>query len=334
MLYDWLQHISFANQWVFPLLLMVPVLAWIWFRTQRSSRATFLVSSSHLFVERTLKTSFVNLPFIFRLLCLTSLIIALARPQIKDVQSRAQGEGIAIVLCIDVSGSMLSKDFYPNRMEAAKDVAAEFVKARPVDQIGLVVFSGESFMQYPISTDREGLLEQIGNIKSGMLQDGTLIGEGLANAVQRLMDVQAKSKVVIMLTDGKEEAPPTRIIDPMTALEIAKAKGVKVYTVGMASDEAEAANERYSNQTGNHSPLIDETLLRTIATQTGGAYYRAKDKSALQIIYGQIDRMEKSNVQIIKKARYSEEFVWFIMAALLFLVLELILKYSLLRTFP
>ncbi|MDQ3682537.1 MAG: VWA domain-containing protein [Bacteroidota bacterium] len=168
----------------------------------------------------------MHLPFWLQLLSIGFIILALARPQVKNVQSQTKGEGIGIILCLDVSGSMLSQDFYPNRLEVAKELAANFVKARPVDQIGLVIFSGEAFTQFPISTDHENLLQQIAAIKSGMLEDGTLIGEGLATSVQRLNGSKSKSKVIVLLTDGREEAPDTRIIDPYTALEIAKAKGI------------------------------------------------------------------------------------------------------------
>jgi Ca-activated chloride channel family protein len=232
-----------------------------------------------------------------------------------------------------VSGSMLSQDFYPTRLSVAKDIAADFVKARPVDQIGLVVFSGESFTQYPLSTDHEGLLLQILGLRSGLLEDGTLIGEGLATSVQRLSNAKSPSKVVILLTDGKEEAPETRLITPYQALEIAKAKGVKVYTIGMGGEGAVGRSER-SGVVDRTTPFIDEALLKRIAVQTGGEYFRATNKEALQEVYEQIDRLEKSDVQVVQKTRYQEQFIWFIGAALLLLLLEVILRYTLLRTFP
>ncbi|RYY95803.1 MAG: VWA domain-containing protein, partial [Chitinophagaceae bacterium] len=220
----------------------------------------------------------------------------------------------------------------PNRLAVARAVAADFVQARPVDQIGLVVFSGEAFTQYPISTDHEALLEQVKNIRSGMLQDGTLIGEGLATSVQRLADVPAKSKVIILLTDGKEEAPETRIIDPETALGIARAKGVKVYTIGMGSDIAVSSSE--NGVVSKSAPYIDEALLQRIAANTGGAYFRARDRQGLEGIYARINRLEKSDVQVVRKTRYHEEFHWFLAAAVLFLVLGLVLRYTLFRTLP
>jgi Ca-activated chloride channel family protein len=209
-------------------------------------------------------------------------------------------------------------------------VAADFVRSRPVDRFALVIFSGESYTLSPLTTNYDVILQQIKSLKSGMLQDGTLIGEGLAKSVERLSSVGAKSKVIILLTDGKEEAPDTRIIDPLTALKIAKVKGVKVYTVGMAGDGV-------APQTGgNLKPVsnLDEALLQRIGKETGGAYFRARDKEALAIIYSQIDRLEKSSFERITKTRVDEQFVYLLLAALFFLFLEAVLRYTILRTFP
>jgi Ca-activated chloride channel homolog len=335
MLYEWFQHIVFARPWLLPFLLMLPVFAWIWFRGKRKFYPALMVSSSRSFTARGNRSHFVVLPVFFRLLAIGSVLLALARPQIKDQVSKTEGEGIAIVLCMDVSGSMLSQDFVPNRLEVAKEVAAEFVKSRPVDQIGLVVFAGESFTQFPLSTDREALLQQLKAIRSGMLQDGTLIGEGLATSVHRLTEVPSKTKVIVLLTDGKEEAPDDRLIDPYTALEITKAKGVKVYTIGMGSDNAVSVSEmNHHKNYGPNTAFIDEKLLRRIATETGGDYFRARDKDNLQEIYKRIDRLEKSKVHITRQVHTKEEFYWFILAALFFLVLEIILRFTLFRTFP
>jgi Ca-activated chloride channel family protein len=333
MLYDWFQHIEFANFWVLPFLLMLPVLAWLHFRTLPTSKSSFIVSSAHAFKIRTARNWTVHLPFWFRLLAIGCVVVALARPQIRNVQSRTKGEGIDIVLCMDVSGSMLSKDFLPNRLAVSRQMAAEFVKGRPVDQIGLVIFAGESFTQFPLSTDHASLLQQIQGITSGMLEDGTVIGEGLAKSVERLSSSKNRSKVIILLTDGNEQPPETRIIDPITALEIAKAKGVKVYTIGMGALGGAAVEEKGVRKSEG-SAFLDENLLRRIATQTGGLYFRATDEESLQGIYRQIDKMEKSYVEVITKERFEEEFIYFVLAALFFLALEIILKYSLLRTFP
>ncbi len=334
MLYEWFQNIDFKNNWLLPFLLLLPVIAWLRFKLSHSLKSTFIVSTADAFNYRTSKNFLIHFPFWLQLLSIGCLILALARPQIKNVQNKKKGNGIDIILSIDVSGSMLSNDFSPNRLEVAKEMAAEFVRNRPVDQIGLVIFSGESFTQFPLSTDHESLLQQIQGLRSGLLEDGTLIGEGLATSVQRLSNSKSKTKIIVLLTDGKEEAPDTRLIDPYTALEIAKAKSVKVYTIGMGSESAVAVSEVDGKKIDRNTPYIDEALLQRISVQTGGQYFRAKNKEGLQEIYEQIDRLEKSNIEITEKIRFDEQFPYFMMAALLFLSLSLILKFTLLRTFP
>jgi len=334
MIYEWYQNIEFKHAWLLPALLMLPVIAFLRFRMSRSLKSTLLVTSAEAFTIHTGKSTWIHFPFWLQLLSMGFLILALARPQLKDVQSKKRGNGIDIILCMDVSGSMLSKDFYPNRLEVAKELAIEFVRLRPVDQIGLVIFSGESFTQFPLSTDHEGLLLQIYGIRSGMLEDGTLIGEGLATSVQRLSLGKSKSKVVVLLTDGKEEAPENRIIDPVTALEIAKAKGVKVYTIGMGSEGARVVSEVRGKKIDRNTPFIDEVLLQRIAVQTGGQYFRAKNKEGLMAIYEQIDRLEKSKINVESKTRYEDQAPYLILAALFFLFLSIFLRYTLLRTFP
>jgi len=333
MLYDWLQHIEFANKWILPFLLMLPVLAWIYFRSMSDAKSSFIVSSVKTYTAKTLRNITIHFPFWLRLLAIGCIILALARPQLRNVQTRTKGEGIDIILCMDVSGSMLSKDFLPNRLAVSRQVASEFVKGRPVDQIGLVIFAGESFTQFPLSTDRSGLLQQIQGIRSGMLEDGTVIGEGLAKSVERLSSSKNRSKIIILLTDGNEQPPETRIIDPITALEIARAKGVKVYTIGMGALGSTSVQEKGVRKSDG-SAFLDEALLRRIATQTGGLYFRATDQENLQAIYRQIDKMEKSEVEVVTKERFDEQFVYFVLAALFFLALEIILRYTLLRTFP
>lgn len=331
MLYDYFQNISFANVWVLPFLILLPILAWLRYTTFARIKSSIRLSTTTGVHYRTMKNFLVNIPFWLRLLALACLLLALARPQIRDVQSRNKGEGIDMVLCMDVSGSMLSQDFAPNRLEAAKAVATDFVKSRPVDRFALVTFSGESFTLSPLTTNHDVILQQIRSLKSGMLQDGTLIGEGLAKSVERLSSVGgAKSKVVILLTDGKEEAPDTRIIDPLTALQIAKVKGVKVYTVGMAGDPMAQRFTQNFTPTSN----LDDALLQRMARETGGAYFRARDREALGVIYSQIDRLEKSSFERITKTRVEEQFMYLLLAALFLLFLEVILRYTVLRSFP
>src|SRR5215204_292772 len=323
MLYNYFQNIEFANIWVLPLLIVLPIIVWLRYTTFEKLKSTFTVSTTTHVKHKTAKNYLVHFPFWLRLLALACLLLALARPQIRDVQNRNKGEGIDIVLCLDVSGSMLSQDFAPNRLEVAKEVAADFVKSRPVDRIALIIFSGESYTLSPLTTNHDLILQQIKSLKSGMLQDGTLIGEGLAKSVERLSSIGAKSKVVILMTDGREEAPDTRIIDPNTALQIAKVKGVKVYTVGMAGTSDQQIGRQNVTMTSN----LDDALLQRIARETGGAYFRARDKEGLQIVYSQIDKLEKSSFERITKTRVEEQYFYLLIAALFFLLLEVILRY-------
>jgi Ca-activated chloride channel homolog len=330
MLYDYFQNIEFANIWVLPFLIILPIIVWLRYTTFGKLKSAFTISTTAHVKHKTAKNYLVNVPFWLRLLALACLLLALARPQIRNVQNRNKGEGIDIVLCLDVSGSMLSQDFSPNRLEVAKIVAADFVKSRPVDRIALIIFSGESYTLSPLTTNHEVILQQIKSLRSGMLRDGTLIGEGLAKSVERLSSVGAKSKVVILMTDGKEEAPETRIIDPLTALQIAKVKGVKVYTVGMAG----TPDEQIGRQNVTFTSNLDDALLQRIARETGGAYFRARDKEGLQIVYSQIDKLEKSSFERITKTRVEEQYFYLLIGALVFLLLEVVLRYTYLRTFP
>jgi len=335
MLYDWLRHIEFAYPKLLSLFIFLPLLVWWYVKKYNRNQGALKMSTTYSFTVSSFKNTLRHLPFVLRLLALSCIILALARPQQHSDEQMRKGEGIDIVLCIDVSGSMLSQDFAPNRLEVAKEVAEEFIRSRPIDRIGLVIFSGESYTLCPITTDKNTLITQVSGLRSGMLQDGTLIGEGLATSVDRLKKSDAKSKVVILLTDGKEEAPETRLIDPLTALEITKAQGVKVYTIGMSAQNAIPVEE---NVKGKKSPatnnFLDEELLRRIASETGGEYFRARDKLSLQSIYTQIDKMEKSKIEIQSLRHYHEQFIPLLLAALGLLFIELILRFTILRKFP
>ena len=328
MIYNWIRNTDFAYPLAFGLFILLPFTIW-WYRKKFSRhQAAIRVSSTNSFRVSSVKTGLRHLLFIFRVLAVGALIIALARPQKRNDQQHTEGEGIDIMLAMDVSGSMASSDILPSRMEVAKQVAVDFVKGRPVDRIGLVIFSGESFTACPLTTDRNTLIEQILTLQSRrFLIDGTVIGEGLATAVARLSESKTKSKVIILLTDGKEDPPKTRLIDPLTALEIAKAQGIKVYTIGMSALPAAAGPQGASN-------FLDEDLLRKIADETGGRYYRAADKERLEYIYNQIDQLEKSKIDIISYKRYEELYLPFMLAALGFLFLEMILRLTLFRKFP
>lgn len=339
MFYDWIRNITFAHPLVFGLFALLPLMIWWYVKKYNRKQAAIIVSSTQVFTVSSARIFFRHLPFVLRLLALSALIIALARPQKRNDQQHLQGEGIDIVLCMDVSGSMGSRDILPSRMEVAKEMAEKFVLSRPVDRIGLVVFSGESFTQTPITTDKATLISQIRTLESRrFLKDGTVIGEGLATAVDRLVKSDAKSKVIILITDGKEDPPDTRLIDPLTALEIAKAQGVKVYTIGMGASASTVVElvDNQSAQTRRNPTIdfIDEQLLRRIAEETGGRYFRARDKEGLENIYNQIDQMEKSKIDVVSYKRFQELFLPFILAALGLLLLETILRTTILRKFP
>jgi Ca-activated chloride channel homolog len=337
MLYDWIKNMDFAYPLVFGLFILVPVLMWWYIKKSGRQRATIKVSSIYAFNVSSRKNSLRHLPFILRLLALSCLILALARPQKRNDQHQTEGEGIDIVLCIDVSGSMGSRDIQPTRLEVAKEVAVEFVRSRPVDRIGLVIFSGESFTQCPITTDKNTLITQIESLESRRyLIDGTVIGEGLATAVARLSESKTKSKVIILLTDGKEDPPETRLIDPLTALEIAKAQRVKVYTIGMSAAPSTImeVTQQPKRKKNPAADFLDEELLRKIGNETGGKYFRARDKDGLKNIYSQIDKLEKSKIEITSYKRYQEKFLPFVLAALGLLFLEMLLRFTVFKKFP
>jgi Ca-activated chloride channel family protein len=337
MLYDWLKEMEFAQPLVFAQFAWIPVLIWRYVKKYDSKQATIKVSSSQAFTVSSAKNKLRHLPFILRLLAISCLILALARPQKRNNQEQTQGEGIDIILCMDVSGSMGSRDVLPSRLDAAKQVAEQFIRSRPVDRIGIVIFSGEAYSQVPLTTDKNTLITEVRALESRRyLADGTVIGEGLATAVDRLAGSTGKSKVIILLTDGKEDPPETRLIDPLTALDIAKSKGVKVYTIGMGAGPS-AIVELTPAKPAQKNPAVDfldEELLRKIAEETGGKYYRARDKDALEGIYNQIDKLEKSKVEVMSYKRYEERFLPFLFAAVGFLFVEMLLRFTILRKFP
>lgn len=339
MLYNWLKEIDFAQPLVLVQFVWIPVLIWWYVKKYNQKQATIRMSSVQAFGISSFKSRMRHLPFILRLLAVAFLVLALARPQKRNDQQQTVGEGIDIILCMDVSGSMSSRDIQPSRLEVAKEVAAEFIRSRPVDRIGIVIFSGEAFTQVPLTTDKNTLLTQIHSLESRKyLADGTVIGEGLATAVDRLSESQAKSKVIILLTDGKEDPPETRLIDPLTALQIAKSKNVRVYSIGMGAMPSTIVERQGEEATpAEKNPaidFIDVELLRNIAEQTGGRYFRAKDKEALHYIYEQIDKLEKSRVDVMSYKRYEERFLPFLLAAAFFLFLEILLRLTVFKRFP
>jgi Ca-activated chloride channel homolog len=332
---SYFKDIEFAYPQLLFLLLLVPILGGWYISRMLRQQASMQVSSLKSFHntaswKRTLRHSML----VLRLLAIACLILALARPQNSFEVKKTEGEGIDIVLCIDVSGSMLAQDFSPNRLEAAKQVAANFVSMRPTDRIGLVVFAGESFTQCPITTDHRMLTSQIYNIRGGFMVDGTAIGSGLATSVDRLKTSATKAKIVVLLTDGENNGG---LIDPRTAKEIAKVLDIRVYTIGVGT-EGFAPTPVQTPGGGiimqQEKVNIDEKLLTEIATETGGKYFRARDNQGLKNIYGEIDKLEKTKIEINTSKRYTEKFYPFALAALLFIILEAWLRYTVFRKFP
>ncbi|MBL7719719.1 MAG: VWA domain-containing protein [Flavipsychrobacter sp.] len=329
---DW-KHLSFAHPWYFGLLLLLPVLLW-WqnrnkIKSTPSLRLTTIAGIKG--VKPTWRVRFRPVLTVLRMITLTALIVALARPQTSNTSESLNTEGIDIVISMDISGSMRAQDFKPNRIGAAKDVALRFVDRRPGDMIGFVIFAGESFMQCPITIDHLVLKEQIASAKNDMLQDGTSIGMGLATAVQNLRNSKGKSRVIILMTDGVNN---TGLIDPATALEIAKAYKIRVYTIGVGSmGQALSPVQTPMGEQLQMVPVqIDEPLMRKIATETGGKYFRATDNKSLEQVYDEIDRMEKTKVEVTSYKQYAELFLPFAALALLCLALELVLRYTVFKS--
>ncbi len=318
------------------LLLIVPLAAYYIWRTIWGG-ATIQISTLDGFVRapRTLRYWLRHLPFVLRMAALATVIVALARPQDVEQNSHTNTEGIDIMLSIDISGSMLARDFKPDRITAAKEVAASFINDRPGDRIGLVAFAGEAFTQSPLTTDRTTLQTLLARIRSGLLEDsGTAIGNALATAVNRLRESDAKSKVIILLTDGVNNSGA---IAPLTAAEIAKQQGIRVYTIGVGTRGTAPypAYDAFGNIVFVNQPVeIDEQTLTTIAEMTGGEYFRATDKEKLKAVYDQINTLEKSKVEVFNSTTYHELFMQWVVAALVLLACEWLLKTLYLKRIP
>ena len=326
----------FANPtYLYLLLLLIPLIGWYIYKLSKS-QASMQVSSSEVFQlpeARSWKIYLRHVPFLLRMVLITLLIVVLARPQSTNSWQNSSTEGIDIMLAMDISSSMLAQDLKPNRLEAAKDVAASFINGRQNDNIGLVVFAAESFTQCPLTTDHTVLLNLFKDIQPGIIQDGTSIGLGLANAVSRIKDSQAKSKVIILLTDGVNNAGE---IAPVTASEIAKTFGVRVYTIGVGT-QGEAPypfQTAFGIQYQNVPVEIDEPTLKQIAATTGGQYFRATDNASLKAIYEEIDQMEKTKISVQEFSKKQEEYMQWALLVLLLLLVEVLLKNTLLRNIP
>lgn len=321
------------------LLLLIPYVLWYLLRSQ-DSEPKLQVSSTLAFrhAPTTWRLWLIHAPFLLRCLAYVMIVIVLCRPQTSNSWSDRTVEGIDIMLCMDISTSMLAEDLRPNRIEAAKKVASEFISGRPNDNIGLTIFAGESFTQCPMTTDHAVLLNLFNNVSCAMVQrglmdDGTAIGMGLANAISRLKDSKAKSKVIILLTDGSNNAGD---ISPLTAAEIAKSFGIRVYTIGVGTN----GQARYPMtvaggvQYVNIPVEIDTKTLASIAGTTNGEFYRATDNSKLREVYQEIDKLEKTKMNVKEYSKRYEAFLPFALAACLLLLVELLLRETILKKLP
>jgi Ca-activated chloride channel homolog len=318
------------------LLILIPIIGIWYLRASKTFYPTLLVPSvKQIFHKSSLLGSFRILLPILRTISTVLVIIALARPQQVLKLENVNADGIDIILALDLSSSMLAMDFEPNRLEASKVVAAEFIANRPYDRIGLVVFSGEAFTQCPITTDHALLLEFLKGLECGFLEDGTAIGMGLATAVNRLKDIKSKSKVIILLTDGVNNAG---YFDPKIATQMAKTLGIRVYSIGVGSQgvaQVPVGKDNNGNYVFDYNTVeIDEDLLQKIAMETDGKYYRATNRTQLEKIYAEINALEKSKVEIKQYKRMKDVYKSFLMAAACILLLEIILRYSIFRTIP
>lgn len=319
--------IEFAQPVFFWLLLVLPfMIAWYIWKNQKL-QGTLRVSAIHGFLrtKRSSRRILRHYSIVLRVLALGALIVALARPQSAFSWQDSTTEGIDIVIATDISGSMLSEDLKPNRLEAGKNIAIDFIKDRPNDRIGLVVFSGESFTQCPLTIDHDVLINLFKGISNGMIEDGTAIGMGLATAVNRLKDSEAKSKVVILLTDGTNT---TGSIPPLTAAEIARQMKVRVYTVGVGTKgyAPYPVKTPFGVQYQQVPVTIDEAMLSKIANITGGQYFRATNNQKLKQIYEQIDKLEKAKIDVTQYHKKTERFLPFALLAGILLLLEFLLK--------
>ena len=318
------------------LLLLIPLIAYYIYRTRQGGAAvTVSTTAAVKRAPKTFRYYLRHVPFALRCGALALIVVAIARPQSAEHYTNTTTEGIDIVLAVDVSTSMLAKDFTPDRLSVAKEVASEFISDRTGDRIGLVVFAGESYTQSPLTTDQSSLQTLLGRVSSGVIEDGTAIGNGLATSINRLRESEAKSKVVILLTDGVNNRGE---ISPLTAAKIAKEMGIKVYTIGIGrrgTAPYPVFDERGREvDVVNMKVEIDEKILRNIAEQTSGEYFRATDKQTLEAVYERINQLEMSKVEVENRTTLHEEFLVFVLWALFALLLEFIINRILLNRLP
>ena len=329
------EGLTFKNPELFHILwVLIPMVAWYVFR-QKKNTASIQVSSTASVIKapKTIRHYLRHLVFVCLLIAISFFVVVLARPQSSRNWEKSETEGIDIVIALDISSSMLAQDFQPDRLEAAKNVAMEFISGREYDRMGLVVFAGEAFTQCPLTTDRAVLLNLFKDIESGMIEDGTAIGNGLATSVARLKDSEAISRVVILLTDGENNRGE---VAPVTAAEIAKTFGIRVYTVGVGSigTAPYPVQTQFGVQLRDMPVKIDEETLQEISSLTDGRYFRATSNTKLEEIYKEIDALEKSKIEVREFSRKSEEFMPFALLGALFLIVSLFLRLTIFRSIP
>lgn len=326
-----MNNFIFINtEFFFLLFIPIALLIWYFFKSKKNTGEIVFSDLHSLEKTKTIKNKLIHLTYLFKIFALILLIIALARPQSSTNWEESTTEGIDIILTMDISGSMLAEDLKPNRLEASKEVAMDFISKRANDRVGLVIFSGESFTQCPLTTDHNVLINLFKDVKSGMVEDGTAIGMGLATAVNRLKESDAISKVIILLTDGVNNKG---VVAPFTAAEIAKKFGIRVYTIGVGTEgyAPYPFQTPFGIQYQDVEVQIDEETLQNIATVTDGKYFRATNNSKLKEIYKDIDKLEKSKIEVTEFHKRSEEFNKFAIPALLLLVLGFILEKTYLK---
>lgn len=331
---------TFANSaYLLLMLLVIPCVIWYILKGSKR-RASLSVPTISMYdgIRKSWRYYLIHVPFILDMISIVLLSLILARPQTTDRWQDTEIEGIDIMLCVDVSTSMLAEDLKPNRIEAAKQVASEFINGRPNDNIGLTIFAGEAFTQCPMTVDHSVLLNMFQNVSSdiaakGIIDDGTAIGMGLANAISRLKDSQAKSKVIILLTDGSNNRGE---ISPMTAAEMAKSFGIRVYTIGVGTNGTAPypVQGAYGKQYVNIAVEIDENVLRQIAQTAGGQYYRATSNSKLKEVYEEIDKLERTKLMVKEFSKNQEEYQPLALILLMSVLLSILLKQTILRTIP
>lgn len=317
---------------LFLLILIIPLVAWYVWKWRKSDPSVGVSTVAPILSFGTpYKVWLMHVAFALQVVAVAAIIVALARPQTHDSQRSSSVEGTDIVLALDISSSMLANDLQPNRIQAAKEVASKFVSRRDHDNIGLVVFSGESLSLMPLTTDRASVINAIAAAQTGALNDGTAIGDGIASAINRLISGQAKSKSIILLTDGTNNAGD---VAPATAAQIAKQRGIRIYAIGVGTNGSIQITDPYGFSTTTMETKIDEAALKSIASTTGGKYFRATDTHTLRNVFAEIDQLEKSKINVNNYTQTEENFLPWILTALVALSISLLLRYTILRRVP